>query len=79
MTKTQLLAIDKWEETIRKALNTGKGKYQYEYAKDLHDWLKLIQLIRDEELDKAFEHYRRMDTNPREQIPLRILNIIDVD
>lgn len=53
MTKSQQKALGNWEKEIHKALQTGKGKYQEMWACDLHDWLKVIILLKSGDLKKA--------------------------
>lgn len=66
-----------WENNINLALKNGKGKYgKFTFVGDLFDYKKIIKLIRQKELKRAFYIYYNLDTDSQEGVPMRIIEYI---
>ena len=70
-------AVDSWYRAVSKALTEGKGKYAYYCAKDLHDYLHIIELIRAWSPGKAYDFAESLDTHISDDVPKKIWQFIE--
>jgi hypothetical protein len=71
-----MIKTTQWEQQIRQALESGKGKYAWSFARDLHNYLKIIHLIRQNKHRKAAYFADGLDTAAREEIPDKIYDTL---
>ena len=80
-------ALKSFEREIRRGLFKNQGKYsKYTYVGDLHDWLEIIyllnkdnecnSLIENNNINKAWNAIRDLDTAARDTIPNCIYNYV---
>lgn len=70
--------LDGWEAKLNLALKTGRGKFGgYTFVKDIFDHKKLIGIIRNGNLDKAYNFACNLDTHCREMIPMTVWNKLE--
>lgn len=74
--KTLLKRVNGWNKKLDKAIKTGKGKFAWTPIRDLHDYKRMIKLIKQGKLSKAFEIANDFDTCAREDIPTTIWDTI---
>ena len=69
--------VNGWEKKLDVAIATGKGKFSRCMVCDIHDYRKVIKLIRSGELLKAYVFASSLDTASHEEIPMTIWNILE--
>ena len=62
-------SLNSFERAIKLGLQ-NKGKYgKYTFVGDLYDWMKFIEIVRNEKIEKAYGFAWNMDTDARDKIP----------
>lgn len=77
MTQKQKKALESWERELRKALDKGQGKYQEEWACDIHDCMKLLDIVKSNNLKKAHLFWEKLDTYVMELVPDNVVDIFE--
>lgn len=74
---TLLKDVDKWEKDIRKSLNTGEGYFADLIIANAFEHLRVIELIRKNNYQKACDEIWDLDTSTRDAVPGDIFDDLD--
>lgn len=71
------IVVNGWEKKLDHAMKTGKGKFASCLVSDIHDYKRIIKIIRSGDLIKAYNMACYLDTSAREEIPMTVWNMLE--